>query len=64
MQQEIRVEMIFRGYIISNWYHTNKRNKFSQMNKVIVCKCVEYYNRKWKEQNEIFHSLKAKGIYD
>ena len=59
MQQELGVEMIFRGYIVENWFRSIPTNKYKIFNKIIVCECIDFYNSSWKHCNEIFY-LKEK----
>ena len=47
--------MIFRGYIIENWFGTIQTNKYKTFNKIIVHNCIEFYISSQKNRNEIFY---------
>ena len=49
-------ELLFRGYIVENWFDSGSINKYKTLNKIIVRECIEFYNSKWKQRNEIYHS--------
>ena len=55
-QQLIGIENVFQGYIVINWFDTDKTFKYRSVNKIIVKECVMFYNKCWLQRNEILHS--------
>ena len=45
MQQEVGVDMIFRGYIVENWFKNTLTNKYKALNKIIVYEYIGFYNQ-------------------
>ena len=47
---------LFRGYAIIDWKGSDLNcTKYRKLNKVIVRKCMEFYNQYQKHRNKISH---------
>ena len=46
--------MLFRGFIVKDWFGGNRnQTKYQNVNKIIVKESVMYYGKCWKDRNEI-----------
>lgn len=55
-QHYVGMKEVFRGYAISNWTATDfNSTKYRKLNKILVYKCVCYYNECWKDRNNVLH---------
>ena len=55
-QHYVGMKELFRGYIIVDQIGSDLNcMKYRIVNKVIVRKCVEFYNQYWKYRNEVSH---------
>jgi len=56
-QQYVGMKELFRGYVVIDWEGTNLRTKkYKELNKIIVKRCVQYYDECWKHRNEEYHN--------
>ena len=56
-QQYVGMQELFRGYIVIDWEGTNFGNKkYKKLNKIIVKRCVEFYDACWKHRNDEYHN--------
>ena len=61
MQQTIGCDMVFRGFIVKDWFGTNRgETKYQIFNKVTVKLCVQHYWTCWKERNDIMNTKEIK----
>ena len=55
-QQYVGMKELFRGYVVRNGEGADyNERKYSQLNKIVVKTCVEYYAACWKERNIEHH---------
>ena len=67
MQQVLGHDMIFRGFIVKDWFGKNvNAHKYGKHNKAITKLCVQYYWMCWKERNEIMNKkeIKSKNVLE
>jgi len=56
-QHMIGMAELFRGNIVKVWSGVNfNQNKYQVLNKIIIKHCVLYYEKCWRDRNEIFHN--------
>ena len=56
-QQYVGMQELFRRYIVIDWERTNFGNKkYKDLNKIIVKRCVEFYDACWKHRNDEYHN--------
>ena len=47
-------DMLFRGFIVKDWFGGNiNQTKYHNVNKIIVKESVTYYGKCWKDRNEV-----------
>ena len=64
MQQVIGHNMVFRGFIVKDWFGKNKNeSKYVKYNKVITKLCTQHYWTCWKERNDIINTKDIKRKY-
>ena len=52
-QNVIGFKMLFRGYIVKDWFGTNSdETKYSYVNQLIVRCCVRLYHKCWLQRND------------
>ena len=55
-QQYVGMQELFRGYIVIDWEGTNLgTKKYEDLNKILVKRCIEHYDKCWKHRNEEYH---------
>ena len=67
MQQVIGNDMIFRGFIVKDWFGNGKDELLCRKhNRVIVKLCVQHYWTFWKERNDMMNKkdVKRKFVMD
>lgn len=67
MQQVIGHDVIFRGFIVKDWFGNGKDELLNRKyNRVIVKLCVQHYWTCWKERNDIMNNkdVKRKFVMD
>ena len=48
---------LFRGHIVKVWTGVHfSQNKYQVFNRIIIKHCILYYDKCWKDRNEIFHN--------
>ena len=53
-QQYLEFEVLFRSYIIKAWFGSNfSSSKYREYNKILARLSIRFYNRCWKQINEI-----------
>ena len=56
MQQVIRIDVMFNGYVIKDWFRVNvNTKKCNKNNKEIVKLCVQCYQKSWNERNKVMN---------
>lgn len=64
MQQVLGYDMIFRGFIVKNWFGKNENaHKHGKYNKAITKLCVQYHWMCLKERNNIMRKKEIKRKY-
>ena len=55
-QQHVGMTELFRGYVVKNWIGVDMNcKKYRCLNKIIARECVLFYNKCWKQRNQIMH---------
>ena len=56
-QHYFSMKELFRGYVVLDWLEVDLRcRKYKKFNKIVVKRCVEFYNECWKNRNEVSHN--------
>ena len=56
-QQHVGMTELFRGYVVKNWIGVDVNcKKHRYLNKIIARECVLFYNKCWKQRNQIMHN--------
>ena len=56
-QQYIGFKVLFKGYVIKNWYKANfNATKYAKLNKILIKRCVKYYLECQMRRNKALHN--------